>query len=168
MIALYSHLLPLARQDGLLENAMRISAGYAPGITPSFVAYPGTAFSSLHHFVVFMEGSTPLTERLLRPVLIDATRGTFTDSRQLPCYITALHLSQPLYFGDYGGLPLKIIWALFDMAIIVVLLSGLYLWWARNQAIRQQAIREKQLHHRSRKARSDEQILSLYTNEKTS
>ena len=39
--------------------------------------------------------------------------------------------SQPLHFGDYGGLPLKIIWALFDVAAIVILGSGLYLWLVR-------------------------------------
>jgi uncharacterized iron-regulated membrane protein len=46
----------------------------------------------------------------------------------LPWYMSGLLLSQPLHFGDYGGLPLKIIWALFDVASIVILGSGLYLW----------------------------------------
>jgi uncharacterized iron-regulated membrane protein len=41
--------------------------------------------------------------------------------------MSALLLSQPLHFGDYGGLPLKIIWALLDIATIIVLASGLYL-----------------------------------------
>ena len=39
-----------------------------------------------------------------------------------------------LHFGDYGGLPLKILWALLDVVTIVVLGSGLYLWWARRKA----------------------------------
>ena len=29
----------------------------------------------------------------------------------MPWYVKALKLSQPLHFGDYGGMPLKIIWA---------------------------------------------------------
>jgi len=37
-------------------------------------------------------------------------------------------VSQPLHFGDYGGMPMKILWALLDIATIVVLGSGLYLW----------------------------------------
>lgn len=49
----------------------------------------------------------------------------------MPWYITALLLSQPLHFGDYGGMPLKIIWALLDLVTIVVLVSGVYLWWKR-------------------------------------
>jgi uncharacterized iron-regulated membrane protein len=45
-----------------------------------------------------------------------------------PWYVQALHLSQPLHFGDYGGMPMKILWALLDLLTIVVLGSGLYLW----------------------------------------
>ena len=52
----------------------------------------------------------------------------------MPWYLTALELSRPLHFGDYGGLPLKIIWAVLDLITIVVLVSGLYLWLARRRA----------------------------------
>ena len=45
----------------------------------------------------------------------------------------ALALSQPLHFGDYGGLPLKVLWALLDIITIIVLGSGLYLWIARRR-----------------------------------
>ena len=48
-----------------------------------------------------------------------------------PWYVTALQLSEPLHFGDYGGLPLKVLWALLDILTIVVLGSGLYLWLKR-------------------------------------
>ena len=43
----------------------------------------------------------------------------------------ALFISQPLHFGDYGGTPLKIIWALLDGFTIVVIGSGLYLYLVR-------------------------------------
>jgi uncharacterized iron-regulated membrane protein len=49
----------------------------------------------------------------------------------MPWYLQALELSRPLHFGDYGGLPLKIIWALLDLVTIMVLGSGIYLWIAR-------------------------------------
>ncbi len=49
-------------------------------------------------------------------------------------YLTALELSRPLHFGDYAGMPLKIIWALLDVITIIVLVSGLYLWLARRRA----------------------------------
>ena len=53
------------------------------------------------------------------------------DSGQNP---QALQLSQPLHFGDYGGLPLKLLWAALALFTIVVLGSGLYLWLGRRHA----------------------------------
>jgi len=80
-----------------------------------------------------MRGETPLTSRLLRPVLVDAETSEFTDSRSLPWWVTALLVSQPLHFGDYGGMPMKIIWAVLDVITIVVLGSGRYLWLAHRK-----------------------------------
>ncbi len=45
----------------------------------------------------------------------------------LPWYLRAIQVSRPLHFGDYGGLPLKIICLVLDLITIVVLGSGLYL-----------------------------------------
>jgi len=45
-----------------------------------------------------------------------------------------LGMSQPLHFGDYGGMPMKVLWGLLDGLTIVVLGSGLYLWWVRRRA----------------------------------
>src|SRR6267142_2082288 len=98
---------------------------------PAFVAFPGSIFSSKSHYGVFMRGNTPLTAKLLKPALIDAATGKLTDTRNLPWYVTALLISQPLHFGDYGGMPLKIIWAALDALTIIVIGSGLYLWFAR-------------------------------------
>ncbi|MBN8957051.1 MAG: PepSY domain-containing protein, partial [Rhizobiales bacterium] len=50
-----------------------------------------------------------------------------------PWYVSTLLLSQPLHFGDYGGMPLKIIWALLDLLTIVILITGLYLWYVRRR-----------------------------------
>ena len=57
-----------------------------------------------------------------------------TVSNGLPWYLRALEVSRPLHFGDYGGMPLKVIWALFDVALIAVLISGVYLWLSRRKA----------------------------------
>ncbi|HVZ44481.1 MAG TPA: PepSY domain-containing protein [Ramlibacter sp.] len=111
-----------------LDGAVAGAARTLPGMELAFIAFPGTLFSSPHHYAVFGRGTTPLTSKLLKPALIDAKTGELTDSRDLPWYISGLLLSQPLHFGDYGGLPLKIVWAILDFITIVVLGSGLYLW----------------------------------------
>lgn len=134
MTAPYANKPALARNEyGSVQRAIDTSQGAMPDLKFSFVAFPGTLFSSPHHYAVFMRGTTPLTARLLKPALIDAATGSLTDSRELPWYITALLVSQPLHFGDYGGLPLKIVWALLDLITIVVLGSGVYLWLGKRR-----------------------------------
>lgn len=134
MVAPYKELPPPNPGDlGSLEKSVQAARDYAPGMKPGFIAYPGTILSSAHHYTVFMRGDSPVTARLFLPVLVDAKTSEFTDSREPPWYLTGLLLSQPLHFGDYGGMPMKILWALLDIATILVLASGLYLWWKRRR-----------------------------------
>ncbi len=114
-----------------LQVAVETARAAEPGMRPAFVSFPGTGYSGDHHYGVFMQGNTALTERLYRPVLIDAKTGELTAQPQLPAYMSVLLLSQPLHFGDYGKLPLKVLWALLDLLTIAVLISGLYLWVKR-------------------------------------
>src|SRR5690606_15562096 len=127
---------------GSIEIAMAEARKVLPGNNPQFIAFPGGAFSSKHHYAVFFQGDTPLTERLLTPALIDAETGAFTDARPMPWYYQALSLSRPLHFGDYGGLPLKILWAALTLFTMVVLGSGLYLWLAKGQVSSRAHLRE--------------------------
>jgi uncharacterized iron-regulated membrane protein len=114
-----------------VQKAVDTARNAAPGMTPLLVAYPGTAFSSSGHYTIFMHGDTALTSRLLKPALVDAGTGELTEIGNPPWYVAALLVSQPLHFGDYGGLPLKVMWALLDAATITVIVSGLYLWLSR-------------------------------------
>jgi uncharacterized iron-regulated membrane protein len=132
MLALYSG-KPAVARPGSVQLAVRKARALDLSMTPSFVAYPGTPFSTDHHYAVFMRGQTPLSARLLKPALIDAETGNLIAFRDLPWYVTMLLVSQPLHFGDYGSLPLKILWALLDAVTIIVLASGLYLWLGRRR-----------------------------------
>lgn len=141
MVAPYKDAAPLTGEFSSLDDVVAVSMAAAPGMKISIITYPGTIFSSKHHYAVFMKGNTPVTSRLLKPALIDADTGELTDLRSMPWYVNTLFMSQPLHFGDYGGLPLKIIWALFDLATIAVLISGLYLWIARIKSLKTQMTR---------------------------
>jgi uncharacterized iron-regulated membrane protein len=125
--------LPPARY-GSIDRAMAAARAALPGVRPQFIAFPGGAFSSAHHYAVFFQGDTPLTERALTPALIDGETGRLTEARRMPWYMLALMYAQPLHFGDYGGLPLKILWAVLTGFTIVVLGSGLYLWLGRRRS----------------------------------
>ncbi|MEW6143660.1 MAG: PepSY domain-containing protein [Thermodesulfobacteriota bacterium] len=136
---------PLPQKFASLDKAMDVAREAVPGMTPEFVAFPGSPFSSNHHYAVFMSGTTPLTSRLLRPALIDAETGELTDSRYMPWYVAALLISQPLHFGDYGGMPMKVVWAVLDVITIVVLASGLYLWLTRRKKPIEERIAELEI-----------------------
>jgi uncharacterized iron-regulated membrane protein len=119
-----------ASLDAAVVDAQRA----APGMVLQFVAFPGSGYSTQRHYAVFLHGDTPLTSNLITPALIDAATGEFVALRTMPWYAQALSLSQPLHFGDYAGLPLKLPWAVFTVITIIVLGTGLYLWVVRRRA----------------------------------
>jgi uncharacterized iron-regulated membrane protein len=130
MLAPYQGQKPPARLASV-QQAASLATALAPEMKMAFIAFPGTTFSSPHHYTVFLRGNEPFNSRLLKPVLVDAGTNALTASPPLPWYLTALLVSQPLHFGDYGGMPMQILWALLDIATIIVLGSGLYLWVKR-------------------------------------
>jgi uncharacterized iron-regulated membrane protein len=141
MMAPYKNAPPL-KHLGSLDAAVATALAASPGMEVATIAYPGTFFSTPHHYDVFMRGSSPVTARLLKPTLVDAETAALTDTRDMPLHIRALFISRPLHFGDYGGIVLKIVWALLDVACIVVLATGLYLWWGRRRVALEKRVAE--------------------------
>lgn len=132
MTSTYAGAPPLKPADyGSLDTAMAAARDALPGRSPQFIGFPGGAWSSGHHYAIFFQGDRPLTSHLLTPALVDARTGRLTDARAMPALNQALMMSKPLHFGDYGGLPLKIIWALLTLATIWVLWTGILLWLRR-------------------------------------
>ena len=97
--------------------------------------YQDIEVGSAQTFAAFMQGSTPLTSKLLTPVLIDAESAEVAATAEMPWTVSTLMLSQPLHFGDYGGMPLKILWAVLDLITIIVLATGIYLWLQRREPV---------------------------------
>jgi uncharacterized iron-regulated membrane protein len=119
-------------QYGSVDRAMASAQAALPGRSPQFIGFPGGAWSSGHHYAIFFQGDRPLTSHLLTPALVDARSGALTDTRAMPLLNQALMMSKPLHFGDYGGLPLKLVWALLTLATIWVLWTGVLLWLRRS------------------------------------
>ncbi len=141
MAAPYENAAPPTKLSSV-DDAVATVKDAIPDAKLSFIAWPGTDLSTRHHYMIALAGNTPLTERLISPTMVDAENGRLTDVRDMPWYVQMLFLSVPLHFGDYGGLPLKIIWALLDIAAIVVLVSGLYLWLGRRRVPIEQRLAE--------------------------
>lgn len=105
-----------------------------PGMAITSIVFPGYEFGSPYHYLFWSHGDKPLTSQLFTPVLIDGVNGELSAVVKMPAYLRTLEVSRPLHFGDYGGIPLKILWGLFDVAAIVVLITGLYLWFAKGKS----------------------------------
>jgi uncharacterized iron-regulated membrane protein len=132
LLAEHERVAPVAARASL-DTAVRHAQAALPAQRLQFVAFPGTAYATPAHYAIYLHGATPLTERLITPVLVHAGSGEVVGVRPLPWTLTALGVSRPLHFGDYGGLALKIVWALMTLATIVVLVSGLWLWIAKRR-----------------------------------
>lgn len=124
---------PAAADIASVQAALRTVRAAMPGRFVMSVAFPGSPYGTPHHYLIWTKGDTPLTARLFTPAMVDARTGALTAVLTLPWYLRALEVSRPLHFGDYGGLPLKVIWALLDLVTIVVLISGLYLWLSKRR-----------------------------------
>ena len=124
---------PATAASSSLDAAVKRAIEAAPDMELQFVAFPGSTFSTGTHYAIFFHGRTPATKRIITPVLVSAVDGSFEGLRKTPWYVDALSLSRPLHFGDYGGLFLKILWAILDVIAIIILGSGLYLWIAKER-----------------------------------
>jgi uncharacterized iron-regulated membrane protein len=126
-----------------VQAAFDLAAATMPGRHPTSVVFPNGRIGSPHHYLIWTKGNAALTARLFTPVLVDVVTGKLAAVVEMPWYLRTLQVSRPLHFGDYGGLPLKIIWALLDLVTIVVLGSGLYLWLSRRRSPIETRIREE-------------------------
>jgi uncharacterized iron-regulated membrane protein len=125
---------PAEAELSSVQQAFDTAQAAMPGMVVTSAVFPGAEFGSPYHYMLWTKGREPLTSRLFSPVLVDARGGALEGAVAMPWYLRALELSRPLHFGDYGGLPLKIIWLLLDIVTITVLGSGVYLWFSRGRS----------------------------------
>ena len=116
-----------------VQRALELGAEAMPDGEFNFMTFPGAEYSSDRHYLVFFNGVTPLSSQLLRVAVINAYSGELIATPAMPWYIIVPLLAQPLHYGNYGGIGLKIAWALLCLATIALLLSGLVLWWQKRR-----------------------------------
>lgn len=119
--------------------AARASA--PPGWKVVTAIFPGTQFSTPRHYTVLLEGTEGIEQRLFRVAAIDAATGEVAAAVAPPAYLKAIVLSQPLHFGDYGGLPLKLLWTACTWLTLFITANGAWLWWDRRRRRRRMPVR---------------------------
>ena len=85
------------------------------------------------HYTVLLAGPTGLQKRLFEIALVDVREARVAEVARLPWYLTLVQIGQPLHFGDYGSLPLKILWSGLSWAALFITGNGAWLWWARKR-----------------------------------
>ncbi|MFT4047733.1 MAG: PepSY-associated TM helix domain-containing protein [Solimonas sp.] len=97
------------------------------------VIFPNTNFSTPRHYTVLLNGSNGIQQRLFTAAIIDAESGALVIDAEPPNYLKAIILSEPLHFGDYGGLPLKLLWTACTWLTLLITANGAWLWWDRRR-----------------------------------
>jgi uncharacterized iron-regulated membrane protein len=100
----------------------------------SSVIYPGTDYTTPSHYGVLTGGSSGLDARMVKATLVDARTGEVIRRLELPGYLQAIFISEPLHFGDYGGLPLKLLWTVCNLLTLFIVLNGAWLFFDRRRA----------------------------------
>jgi len=124
---------------GSAQSALDAVKRALPQNAPVDVLFPGGPVGTPRHYVVVTRGTTSIKKQMLTPVLVDTQTSQVTVVANLPWYLQMLEIARPLHYGNYGGLPLKVIWAIFDLMMIGLLITGFFLW--RSKASAQSATR---------------------------
>ena len=74
---------PAAHRSSL-QAAVDRARTALPGMQLQFVAFPGSAYSTDHHYAVFFHGDTPLTAHLTTPALMTPAPASSRRSRPRP------------------------------------------------------------------------------------
>lgn len=125
---------PIVTHPIALDSTLAVARGAYPAARFTFAAFPGSDFAGPGNFLFLMSGTTPLESRMLKVALVDATTGALIAAPPMPWYLKWVLISEPLHFGDYGGLPLKIVWVLFALITVVLTASGAYVMLSRTFA----------------------------------
>lgn len=124
---------PIPNHLGSLDRAVGQVSVALPQMEVSAVLFPSEVFGSPRHYLILTKSKTLISTHPYQPAFVDVETDAMTIPNELPWYLRTLEISRPLHYGNYGGLPLKIIWALFDMVLIVILVSGVYLWLSKRR-----------------------------------
>ncbi|WP_413584639.1 PepSY-associated TM helix domain-containing protein [Bdellovibrio sp. HCB274] len=115
----------------VLDNVVKTAETALPNSKVDYIAMPDTQFAPPNHFLIVMVGDTPKTERMTQLVVVDAATGLQGEVRELPWYMEITLASEPLHFGNYGGLFLKIVWLGFSLFSLLLPIFGLIIWYKR-------------------------------------
>lgn len=115
-----------------IDAALTAAQREMPTLAPGGVALPGSDIAGEDHYAILMRGHGGLEEKLFSIAFVHKESAAVTPV-ELPWYLKAVVLSQPLHFGDYGGTPLRILWASFTLITLAITASGVWIFVVRRK-----------------------------------
>lgn len=144
---------PAPRID--LDEAARIATAQIPGLDISFVSLPATAYS---HVSLGGRGWYPLMFQSaeVNPYTRRVDSQFLLEDRSALEFVT--ESMRPLHTGDFGGLPIKLIWFFFGLVLTLMVLSGLLIWTKRTAQATAAALKRTDRVARAQPARSETSV----------
>ncbi|WP_442512833.1 PepSY-associated TM helix domain-containing protein [Pseudomonas promysalinigenes] len=117
---------PAPRID--LDEAARIAGLAIPSLDITYVSLPATAYS---HIEMGGRGWYPLMfqSASVNPYTRQVDSQFLLSDRSALEFVT--ESMRPLHTGDFGGLPIKLIWFFFGLVLTLMVFSGLLIWTKR-------------------------------------
>lgn len=114
------------------DRAADSARAHIPGLAIREISFPDRSDAPLY---LTGQGDVPLVRnRANRVYLHPQTYAVIGLQRadDLPLVTWLNDIADPLHFGNFGGLPTKIVWFLAGLAICGLILTGLYIFTKRN------------------------------------
>lgn len=119
-----------------LDAITRDAAQRLPGFRANFISLPSDAAAPAVTLWGAMEPHSWFTSPYGSTILYDPQTGAHqstNDLRAAGTWARVLDSFRPLHFGDFGGLPVKILWALGGLTPGALALTGFAIWWQRRR-----------------------------------
>ena len=107
-----------------------------PHFSIDYISYPDNEFSLPGHFAVLVE-----RESLKRILFVEGDTGDVSKVVSLPWYMELMLISEPLHFGNYGGVLLKVYWTSMGLGASLIPFSGLMIFLARKKVVNLDSIK---------------------------
>jgi uncharacterized iron-regulated membrane protein len=133
---------PPATLEGMIPAGEAVARARAAleGFEPTYVEMPVAGSS---HFLVYGNDHNRLTNAGASFVVVDTRTGAVLDAhsaRRAEPVTRAYNLMEPLHFGDFAGVPVKILYLLFGLTASFLSVTG-YVVWALKALKRRRARR---------------------------
>lgn len=120
-----------------LDRMIKQAGGEIPGFQTSYISLPWAEGADITLWGR-VPSRSPIRSDYGSTVAFDAQTGVVkssNDIRTAGAWAQVADAFYPLHFGDFGGLPVKILWCLLGFSPGVLAVSGTVIWWKRNRRV---------------------------------